>query len=300
MRVAVTGAGGFVGAQTASYLKDKGWQVAAVIRAQRLDTARLLKGMEILECDLVQSVKFSPGLDVLVHCAAEIPARCPDAKMLFERNVLATRQVFEAALEAGASRVIFCSSMSAFGTILADEVFPDTEIRAPDAYGKSKLAGELLLEDIVHSQAEIAAISLRLPGVVGAGSHNNFLSEAAANMLAGKPITIRNPSSPFNNILPVSSLFGYIDHLGHTLPVGYRKVTLAASRPAPFIDVINEIQKGAGTKVPVHFGEDQHSFLVSNSAAVELGFRPPDTLAAARLFGQAAREYFLYDLRQNS
>ena len=293
MRVAVTGAGGFVGAHTASYLKDKGWQVAAVIRARRPHTARLLKGMEIVECDLVRSVKFSAGLDALVHCAAEIPAGCPDAEILFERNVLATRQVFEAALEAGVSRVIFCSSMSAFGNILVDEVFPDTEIRAPDAYGKSKLAGELLLEEIVHSQPEIAAISLRLPGVVGAGSHDNFLSEAAADMLSGKPITIRNPLSPYNNILPVSSLFGYIDHLGHTLPKGYRKVTLAASRPAPFIDVINEIQKGAGTNVPIHFGKDRHSFIISSSAAVELGYQPPDTLEAARYFGQAARKGFL-------
>ena len=300
MRVAVTGAGGFVGGHTASYLQDKDWHVVAVIRARRSDTARLLKDMEILECDLVQPFKFSGQLDVLVHCAAEIPARCPDADTLFERNVLATRHVFEAALEAGVTRIIFCSSMSAFGTIMMEEVYPDTEICAPDAYGRSKLASEALLEDVTHSLPELAAISLRLPGVVGAGSHDNFLSGAAANMLSGNPITVRNPFSPFNNILPVSNLFGYIDHLGHTLPSGYRNVTLAASQPAPFIDVINEIQRGAGTNVPIHFGEDQHSFLVSSSAAVELGYQPPDTLAAARHFGQAARENHLCELRQNS
>ena len=89
------------------------------------DTARLLKGMEILECDLVRSVKFSTGLDALVHCAAKslLGARM----QRFSSNESSPRQVFEAALEL-VHRASSSSSISPFGTILVDEVFPDTEI----------------------------------------------------------------------------------------------------------------------------------------------------------------------------
>ena len=46
-------------------------------------------------------------------------------------------QTFEAAQSAGATKFIFCSSMSAFGKISVDEVNPDTPVCEPDDYGRA-------------------------------------------------------------------------------------------------------------------------------------------------------------------
>lgn len=291
MRIAVTGAGGFAGGHIARHLKSAGMDVTAVIRSVRPDTPVSLASIDVLQADLASGVTFSTPINALVHCAAEIPARCPDPDQLYAANVDAARNVFSAALDAGATHIIFCSSMSAFGTISADLVTPRTPVADPDSYGRSKLAGEAMLDEIVATRPDVGSVSLRLPGIVGAGSHDNFLSAAAGRMLAGDAVNARNPDAPFNNILPVANLARFVEHLvSHPLQ-GHTRLTLAARNPAPICEILAEIQAGAGTNVPVEFGTGGHSFLVSSDDACDLGYKPPDALQAARQFGQDCRDF---------
>lgn len=291
MRVAVTGAGGFAGGHIARHLKSAGMDVTGVVRSVRPDTPASLGHVDVQQADLASGISFSTPINALVHCAAEIPARCPDADQLYAANVDAARNVFSAAVEAGATHIIFCSSMSAFGTITADLVTPQTPVSDPDSYGRSKLAGETMLDEMVTARPDVGSVSLRLPGIVGPGSHDNFLSAAAGRMLAGDPVNARNPDAPFNNILPVRSLARFVGHLvSHPLQ-GHTRLTLAAEQPAPIRQILAEIQAGAGTNVPVAFGTGGHSFLVSSKDASKLGYQPPDALQAARQFGQDCRDF---------
>ncbi|MEP0067916.1 NAD(P)-dependent oxidoreductase [Pyruvatibacter sp.] len=291
MRVAVTGTGGFAGSHIARHLRSVGMDVTAVVRRARADTLASLPHVDVQQADLASGITFSEPINALVHCAAEIPARCPDPDQLYAANVDAARNVFSAALDAGATHIIFCSSMSAFGTITADLVTPQTSVSDPDSYGRSKLAGETMLDEMVAARPEVGSVSLRLPGIVGPGSHDNFLSAAAGRMLAGDQINARNPDAPFNNILPVASLARFVEHLiTHTL-LGHTRLTLAAQNAAPIRQILAEIQAGAGTDVPVAFGSGGHSFLVSSKDACKLGYQPPDACQAARQFGQDCRDF---------
>lgn len=291
MRVAVTGAGGFAGGHIARHLKSAGMDVTAVVRSVRPDTSVSLANLDVLQADLASGITFSTPINALVHCAAEIPARCPDPDQLFAANVDAARNVFSAAVKAGATHIIFCSSMSAFGAITADLVTPQTPVSDPDSYGRSKLAGEQMLDEMAADRPEIGSVSLRLPGIVGPGSHDNFLSASAGRMLAGDQVNARNPDAPFNNILPVANLARFVAYLvSHPLH-GHTRLTLAADQPAPIRSILAEIQAGAGTNVPVEFGSGGHSFLVSSEDALKLGYQPPSALQAARQFGQDCRDF---------
>jgi nucleoside-diphosphate-sugar epimerase len=291
LRVAVTGAGGFAGGHIARHLKSAGVDVTAVVRNVRPDTSVSLAHVDVQQADLASGITFSAPVNALVHCAAEIPARCPDPDQMYAANVDAARNVFSAALDAGATHIIFCSSMSAFGTISADLVTPQTPVSAPDSYGRSKLAGEAMLDEIVATRPDVGSVSLRLPGIVGPGSHDNFLSAAAGRMLAGDVVNARNPDAPFNNILPVANLARFVEHLVTHPLQGHTRLTLAARQPAPIRQILAEIQAGAGTNVPVEFGPGGHSFLVSSKDACKLGYQPPHALQAARQFGQDCRDF---------
>ena len=77
------------------------------------------------------------------------------------------------------------------------------------------------------------------------------------------------------------------------MPNGHRILTLAASQPAPLKRVLEEIQFGANTDVPMSFQGKTSTFLVSSDAAAKLGYEPPNTLVAARCYGQICRESLL-------
>lgn len=286
MNILVTGAGGFVGSHLARHLQQQGHAVFGIVRSKHPTTPEKLPGVEILEYDLETITAFKRNFDVLIHCAAEIPALCLDSDYLFEKNVNINKKTFEAALNAGVSKFIFCSSMSAFGKISVHEVNPSTPVCEPEDYGKSKLVGETILEEIVTMSGDICAVSLRLPGVVGVGSHDNFLSEVVNNMLAGRAVQARNPDALFNNILPITNLCNFVECLASEMPRGHRVLTLAASQPAPLKRVLEEIQFGANTDVSISFRGKTSTFLISSNDAVSLGYKPPNTLAAARHFGQ--------------
>ena len=100
-----------------------------------------------------------------------------------------------------------------FWKISVDEVNPDTPVCEPDDYGRAKLFGEILLEDIASKVDEISAVSLRLPGVVGVGSHDNFLSKVVNDIFSGSAIQAQNPDALFNNILPISDLCKFVELL---------------------------------------------------------------------------------------
>lgn len=86
------------------------------------------------------------GVDYLFHLAAEKHNQSVDDPMLvYNVNILGTSRLFEAAATAGVRRIIFTSSLYAYGT-MQPPAMQETDIPRPQTpYGISKLAGEHML-----------------------------------------------------------------------------------------------------------------------------------------------------------
>jgi len=284
LHVVVTGAGGFVGGFVARWLAARGHEVTAISRRPHEPAAEVLPRLTWREADLRWPGSLPPRFDALIHCAAETPERCPEPDNLYRRNVDLSGIVFDQALEARAHAAVFLSSMSAYGTITVQVVKEDTPPLDLDPYGCAKRDSESLLETCV-ARGLRSGLTIRLPGTMGKGSHDNFLSVALARALSGEVVKVRNPESLFNNIVYVGDLAAFLDTwVGNPQP-GYAMTNLAATEPLQMREVIALMFAASGREERVVFEPGgKKPFLISLDRALALGYCPSTVRASIESF----------------
>lgn len=151
-----------------------------------------------------------PYVDYIIHCgAAAGPWHTP--LEIHDDNVVRMFNLIQFALCCPRLKgFVFLSSMSIYGQIPDGEVVDEsTPIRDPDLYGISKLYGERLLKSY-----DIPSVSLRLPGMIGAGVRGyNFLPRLARRIRDRKLVSVFNLNRLFNNVVHVQGLCEVIDQL---------------------------------------------------------------------------------------
>ncbi len=152
----VTGGTGFVGANLVRLLLQQGYAVKALVRPKsRLDN---LQGLDVElvtgnlgDRDLGASMA---GCQALFHVAAHYSLWQKDKDLLYQNNVLGTRNVLAAARQAGIERTVYTSSVAAIGVKdgdLADETYQSPVEKLIGAYKQSKYWAEQ--EAVKASQA---------------------------------------------------------------------------------------------------------------------------------------------------
>jgi nucleoside-diphosphate-sugar epimerase len=288
VRVLISGAGGFVGRHLAISLARAGNDVLALVRRARPAVLDQQAGLRVECADLAQAQHLPAGpFDAIIHCAAAIPAHVPDDAELFRVNVEGSRRLFEHAVLAGAEAIIFCSSMAVYGRVDADIVDADTPMHDANAYGRSKRECERLLADLSRAHARLRAVSIRLPGVVGPGSHDNFLSDTMARLVAGETAVVRNPDALFNNVVHVDDFACFADTLLASLPRGHRAITIGAETPLPIREVVAIMEAAAARSGAVRYERGGRPFLISSDHARLLGYRPASVRDSVERFARA-------------
>jgi nucleoside-diphosphate-sugar epimerase len=167
MKVLVTGATGFIGAEVARQLAARGWRPRLMVR--RPSRGALLNH---LDADLVHGDLQSPeslrravkGCDAVIHLAGR--AVFEPAHKLIDSFVHGTQALAEAASDEGVSRFVFASSLLVHGG--TDIPIDATTEPAPEVdYGHVKVLVEKRL--VAHGEATGMTIaSVRLPHTYGA------------------------------------------------------------------------------------------------------------------------------------
>jgi dihydroflavonol-4-reductase len=152
----ITGGSGFVGSAVARELLREGLGVRALVRRSSPRTNLDGLDIEIVEGDMRDQASMrraAKGARYVFHVAADYRLWAPDPDEIIRANIEGTRNVMEAARDAGAERIVYTSSVATLklhedGT-LADESEPLSEDEAIGAYKKSKVAAERLVESMV-------------------------------------------------------------------------------------------------------------------------------------------------------
>lgn len=164
--ILLTGAAGLIGRALRRRLTERGDTVVAIDR---------LDGDGILPCDLTEVHRLHEiggRANAILHCGAisgPMVAR-DNPHLIVQSNIVGTANILELARVRMMRRVVFLSSVSAYGNTPAgiDPVPEDVVLSPTSVYGASKVAGEALV-DAYALQHGVDGVSLRPSWVYGPG-----------------------------------------------------------------------------------------------------------------------------------
>lgn len=168
LRIAVTGANGFLGSNLVLRLKEDGHDVRAITR----------------QTELAEAEKHLAGADAIFHLAGV--NRPEDEREFDTSNHDYTAGVASAVGKSGREPLVIYSSSAK-----ATEDSP---------YGASKRAGEKILLDLASTGAAVVSI-WRLPNLFGKWSRPNYNSVVATfchNATRGLPLRVHDASAPLS------------------------------------------------------------------------------------------------------
>jgi nucleoside-diphosphate-sugar epimerase len=152
VRIAVTGAAGYIGSRLVERLRHAGHEVLALDREPVAATG----AGQVIRCDLRDPAAYAaalPGIDLLCHLAAAKGDWGISDDEYRQDNVGATEALLAAARRAGICNWIFYSTVSVLGPseVALDERAPR---RPANAYGASKAECEAMLERYASEDPE--------------------------------------------------------------------------------------------------------------------------------------------------
>jgi dihydroflavonol-4-reductase len=162
----VTGASGFLGWHVVQVLRQHGIPVRALVR--RPDAVKGLDA-ELVQGDLrdVASVeRATAGCGLVFHVAADYRLWVRNPSEMFRSNVDGTRNVLEAARQAGVERVVYTSTVGCVGFVkdgLGDETTPVTFEDMAGPYKQSKYRAEQVALEYARSGLPVVIVNPTTP-----------------------------------------------------------------------------------------------------------------------------------------
>lgn len=171
--VLVTGASGLIGHALATRLQEHGRSVIGLDRRppRAGHAAFTFVEAELSDVHRLHAAVRGREPGAIVHCGgvSGLMVARDNPFLICETNILGTAHVLELARLVKASRVIFCSSISAYGHQDVDGVVTEeTPMRGRTTYGASKIAGEAILQAYAEEHG-VDGMALRFAHVYGPG-----------------------------------------------------------------------------------------------------------------------------------
>jgi UDP-glucose 4-epimerase len=264
---AVTGGCGFIGSHLV-----RGLLQAGVRRVVVLDSLQHGDPTGVAEIGPeVERVRFTlgtdppdtlaaalAGCDYVVHLAALKHRAAGEApRALLSTNVTGTWELLRAAVEAGARKVVFSSSLFAHGGRHAPAQQEDDPPRPDTVYGASKLAGEHLLR-----ASGLPHLALRYFFVYGPGQHagQGYPSVIVRNLerlRAGQRPTVYGDGRQVLDYVYVDDVVE-ATLLALESPTAAGVLNIGSGEPTAIDDLLTEVSRAAASPLPKEYvGADE-------------------------------------------
>ncbi len=206
MKVFVTGGTGFIGGHVVRKLRERGDDVRALVRTPDKGAALKDLGCELIpgslsDADAIRTAM--EGCDAVIHGAAVYEVGIPESehRAMYEANVVGTETVLRAALDAGIGRVVYISTVGAFGNTrgqVVDETYEHPGGGFTSYYEETKVEAHRIAKRLIADQG-LPCVVVQPGGVYGPDDHS-AIGRQMNQFLAGKMPLIAFPELGMNMV----------------------------------------------------------------------------------------------------
>ncbi len=199
MKVFVTGGTGFIGGHVVRMLLERGDEVVAMVRSPEKATDIAALGAVVIEGDVSDRARIAAsmsGCDAAIHGAAIYEVGIPKSKREPMRlaNVVGTENVLGAALDAKLGKVVYISTIAAFGNTngeIVDETYDHPGQSFTSYYEETKYEAHQVAKRLIAEG--LPCVMVQPGGVYGPKDHS-ALGKQISDFVAG-----RLPLVPFGD-----------------------------------------------------------------------------------------------------
>jgi dihydroflavonol-4-reductase len=249
----VTGGTGFIGKHLVRKLRDRGDEVAALVRTPPKAANLRDWGVEIVEGDLSDEDAIRRGVqgrDAVFHVGAMYKVGVPksDYDALYDANVRGTERVLDAATNAGAGRIVYVSTGNVYGNTrgqIVDESY--TRPQPPEFlsyYDETKYKAHQAALDRIAKGAPVIIVQ---PGGVYGPDDPSELGNMIDQARTGKLKMRLFPEAGFN--------FIYVEDVAEGIILAHDKGRIGqaynlAGEKGTMGDLVEKTSKLSGRKAP--------------------------------------------------
>jgi nucleoside-diphosphate-sugar epimerase len=252
--VFVTGGTGFIGGEVCRQLRARGDEVACLVRTPQKGGPLAALGCEIVAGDLGDEAAIRAGIegcDAVIHAAAAYEVGIPASarEPMREANVGGTERVLGAALAAQVPKVVYVSTVGAFGNThgeVVDESYVHPGKEFTSCYEQTKWEAHLVAERLIA--AGLPCTIVQPGGVYGPGDTSS-VGRLLDQFFAGKM-----PLLPFPEL---GICLTHVEDIAAGILLALDKGTpgeaYVLSGPATTMrEAIDTVAKLSGRKAPKH------------------------------------------------
>lgn len=287
----VTGGAGFIGSHLVESLARQGWRVRVLddfSTGLRDNLAHIHPTPEIVSGDVADAGAVGravQGASVVFHLAALASVQRSIEAPADTHRVCAggTLHLLDAARRAGARRVVYAASSSAYG-IPAGEVQTETDPLSPlSPYAAAKLAGELYAQSFTVAFG-LETVRLRFFNIFGPrqradSPYSGVIALFAAALSSGRTPTIYGDGLQTRDFTFVTDVVQALTHAAQKPGISGRVYNIGTGHGTSVLDLVAALNRQLGTNIapqhaPPRAGDVRHSRADISLARRELDYQP--------------------------
>ena len=298
MNALVTGAAGFIGSTLSERLCRDGADVVGLdcftdyyprpIKERNLSGLRGLPNFRFVESTIQRAdlAALLAGRTHVFHLAAQAGVRKSwgrDFSVYTENNIQATQILLEACIGTPIQKIVFASSSSVYGDLVALPMREDALPQPVSPYGVSKLAAEQLCV-LYHVNYGLPTVSLRYFTVYGPRQRPDMgFHKFLRATINREPIVVFGDGEQTRDFTFVADAVS-ATVAAATRGVAGRVYNIGGGSRVTVNDVLEMIAHVSGIRPLVQFdsaqkGDMRHTYADTGLARTDLGFDPTVTLA---------------------
>ena len=282
MKILITGGCGFTGSVLASEMLNNGHEITVVDTQWFGNYLKPHENLNVIKAD-VRDISSIPlkGVEAIIHLAniANDPGVELNPTLSWEVNVLASQQLIDRAVRAGASHFVFASSGSVYGVKDEPNVTEDLELVPISVYNKTKMVAERVL---LSYKDELQVHCVRPATVCGVSPRMRF--DVSVNLLTLQALrdgrmTVFGGAQVRPNI-HIDDIIGVYNHFikNPSIPSGSYN---AGFENISISDLANMVAIETGASIETSESSYPRSYRQDSSKLLATGFEPHKNVRSA-------------------